>query len=128
MPAEDRSFSEVFQDILRNVQDIVRSEVRLAKTEIREDVVAAKSSAVVLGGGSLMAIFAILFLLLALVYALALVTPNWAAALIVGAALAVVATLMLTAGLRRFKQIHPIPERTVETIKENVEWAKQQVK
>ena len=78
----------------------------------------------------LTAIFAVLFFLLTVVYALALVMPSWswAAALIVGAALAVVATLMLTAGVRRFKQIHPTPERTVETIKENVEWAKQQAK
>jgi uncharacterized membrane protein YqjE len=128
MPAEDRSFSDVFQDILHNVQDIVRSEVRLAKTEIREEVGEAKSSAVMLGGGALTAIFALLFLLLTLAYALALVMPSWAAALIVGAALAVIATLMLITGRRRFKQIHPTPGRTVETIKENVEWAKQQVK
>jgi uncharacterized membrane protein YqjE len=128
MPAEDRSFSDVFQDILHNVQDIVRSEVRLAKTEIREEVGEAKSAAVMLGGGALTSIFALLFFLLTLVYALALVMPSWAAALIVGAALAVIATLMLITGRRRFKQIHPTPERTVETIKENVEWAKQQVK
>ena len=128
MPAEDRSFSDVFQDILHNVQDIVRSEVRLAKTEIREEVGEAKSAAVMLGGGALTSIFALLFFLLTLVYALALVMPSWTAALVVGAALAVIATLMLITGRRRFKQIHPTPERTVETIKENVEWAKQQVK
>ena len=46
MAAEDRSFSDVVQDILRNVQEIVRSEVRLAKTEIREEAVKAK----ILGG------------------------------------------------------------------------------
>jgi len=81
-----------------------------------------------LGAGALTAIFAIVFLLLMIVYALALVVPTWAAALIVGAALTVLAILMLKAGVRRFKQIHPTPERTVETIKENIEWAKQQAK
>jgi hypothetical protein len=54
--------------------------------------------------------------------------PSWAAALIVGTALAVVAGMTLAAGLKRFKQIHPTPERTVETIKEKVEWAKQHTK
>jgi uncharacterized membrane protein YqjE len=116
------------QDILRNVQEILRSEVRLAKTEIREEAAKAKSSAALLAVGAVTAIFAILFLLLMIVYMLGLVMPRWTAALIVGAALAVVASLMLTAGTRRFKQIHPTPERTVETIKENVEWAKQQAK
>jgi uncharacterized membrane protein YqjE len=128
MAAGDRSLSGVLQDIVRNVQEIVRSEVRLAKTEILEEAAKAKSSTLLLGAGAVSAIFAILFLLLMIVYALALVVPSWTAALIVGAALAVVASVMLTAGVRRFKQIHPTPERTVETLKENVEWAKQHTK
>ena len=128
MAPEDRSIANVLQDILRNVQEIVRSEVRLAKTEIREEAAKTKSSAVLLGTGAVTAIFALLFLLLMIVYMLGLVMPSWIAALIVGAALAVVASVMLTAGIRRFKQIHPTPERTVEIIKENVEWAKQQAK
>ena len=128
MAAEDRSFSDVVQAILGNVQEIVRSEVRLAKIEIGEEAAKAKSSTLLLGAGAVTAIFAMLFFLLMIVYALTLVIPSWAAALIVGAALAVVASVMLTAGVRRFKQIHPTPERTVETIKENVEWAKQHTK
>ena len=43
MAAADRSFSDVLQDIIGNVQEMVRSEVRLAKTEIREQVVTSKS-------------------------------------------------------------------------------------
>ncbi len=85
MAAGDRSFSDIFQDVVRNVQDIVRSEVRLAKTEIREEVVKTKSSTVLLGTGGVTALFAVFFLLLTIVYALALVMPSWAATLIVGA-------------------------------------------
>ena len=128
MAAGDRSLSDVFQDIVRNVQEIVRSEVRLAKTEIREEAAKAKSAMLLLGAGAVTAIFAILFLLLMIVHALALVMPNWAAALIVGAALAVVAGVTLPAGIKRFKQIPPTPARTVGTIKEKVEWAKQPTK
>ena len=128
MAAGDRSLSDVFQDIIRNVQEIVRSEVRLAKTEIREEAVKAKSSMLLLGVGGVTALFAMLFLLVTIVYALALVMPSWAAALIVGTVLAVVASVVLMAGMKRFKQIHPTPERTVETIKENVEWVKQRTK
>ena len=72
--------------------------------------------------------FALLFLLLMIVYALSMIIPNWAAALIVAVGLAVVSGGSLSAGLKRFKQIHPAPERTVESLKENVEWAKQQTK
>ena len=128
MSAVDRSFSDILQSIVRNVQEIVRSEVRLAKIEIREEAVKAKSVSLFLGTGAVIAIFAILFLLLTIIYALALVIPIWAAALIVGVALAVTASMMFMAGVRRFKQIHATPERTVESVKENLVWAKQHTK
>src|ERR1700682_3918892 len=67
MAAGDRSLSDVFQDIIRNVQEIVRSEVRLAKTEIREEAARAKSPTLLLGAGVVTAIFAMLFLLLMIV-------------------------------------------------------------
>jgi uncharacterized membrane protein YqjE len=124
----DRSFSDVFQDIVRNLQEIVRSEVRLAKTEIREEAVKAKSSATLLGGGAVTGLFAVLFFLLTILYALVRVMPDWAAAMVVGAVLAVIAGITLSAGTKQLKVIHPTPERTVETIKENVEWVKQQSK
>ena len=126
--AAERSFADVLQGIIHNVQDIVRSEVRLAKTEVREEVVKAKAALLLLGAGAVTGLFAILFLLLMIVSALALVLPNWAAALIVGVALAVAAGILLSGGVKSFQKIHPTPERTVETIKENIQWAKQQTK
>jgi len=128
MAAYERPISEVFQDIVRNIQEIVRSEVRLAKTEIREEAFKAKSAGLMLGAGAVTAIFATGFLLLTIVYALTLVMPNWAAALVVAVVTALIAAGLLTAGRSQLKQIHPSPERTVETIKENVQWARQQTK
>ena len=72
--------------------------------------------------------FTIFFFLLTIVYALARVMPNWTAALIVAAVLGVVAGMMLTAGMKGFKHLHRTPVRTIETIQENVRWAKQQTK
>src|ERR1700683_4246768 len=83
MAAGNRSFSDVFQDIVRNFQESVRSEVRLAKTEIREEAVKVKSSAILLGGSVVTGLFAILFFLLMITYALVLVMPKWAASLVV---------------------------------------------
>jgi uncharacterized membrane protein YqjE len=128
MPANERSTSEVLQDIIRNIQEIVRSEVRLAKIEIRDEASKAKSATQLIAAGAVTATFALLFLLLTVFYALAVVMSFWAAALIVGFVLSIIAGVTLSAGIKRFKQIHPTPERTVETIKENVEWAKQQTK
>jgi len=128
MSAEGRSLSDVFQNIVRNVQEIVRSEIRLAKTEVREEIIEAKSATLLLATGIGACIFAILFLLLSLVYGLATVIPSWAAALAVGVGLALAATLTLIASTRRFKQLTPTPQHTVESIKENIAWAKQRTK
>ena len=56
MAAGDRSLSEVLQDIIHNVQEIVRSEVRLAETEIREEAAKAKSSTLWITAGAVTAI------------------------------------------------------------------------
>lgn len=124
----ERSFAELFQDILANVQEIIRSEFRLAKAEVREEAVKARRSVSMLGAGVFIGLYALGFLLLAAVYGLETVVPSWLAALIVGAAIAVAATVLLSIGRNRLKQVHPVPEKTVATLKENVQWAKHQVR
>lgn len=121
---EERSLSTVLQDIVGNVQEIVRSEVSLAKAELRQEAGKALSSGGWLAAGGVSGLFAALFLLLAAACALALVMPQWAAVLIVAVVLALASAVSLSVGVRRLKAVHPTPERTVETIKENVEWVK----
>ena len=124
----ERSFAELFQDIVANVQEIIRSEFRLAKAEVREEAAKAGRSVSMLGAGVVIGLYALGFLLLAAVYGLETVVPSWLAALIVGAAIATAATVLLSMGRNRLKQVHPIPEKTVATLKENVQWAKHQVR
>ncbi len=123
--AEDRTIAEVLQDILRNVQEIVRSEVRLAKTEIRDEAAHAASSALWLAAGAVGALSAWMLLLWAAVFALATSMSMWVATLVIAVVLAMIASALLIIGVGRFRRIQPIPERTVETLKENLEWVKQ---
>jgi cytochrome c biogenesis protein CcdA len=95
---------------------------------VREEVTKAQSAALLMVVGALCGIFTMFFLLLAALYALTFVVPNWAAALIIAAVLTAVAAITMIAGIKQLKRVHPAPEKTVETIKENVKWAKQQVK
>lgn len=127
MVAGIRSIPEILQDVLTNIQDIVRAEVRLAKAELDEELNRARSAGVLIGTGAVAAIFSALFLLLACVYVLGLVMPNWAAALIVAAAVGAAAVVTLTLGLKRFKTIQAAP-KTAASLKENVRWAKQLTK
>jgi hypothetical protein len=68
-----------------------------------------------------------LFVLLAIVYALSLVMAAWAAALVVGVGIGVVAALCVGLGMKKFKAIRGAP-KTATTMKENLQWAKQLTK
>lgn len=126
--AEIRSFAEVLQDILHNIQEIVRSEMRLVKVEIRDEAFEAGSSALWITAGAVAALGSSMFLSWTAVYAMALFMSMWVATLVVAVALAGVAGVLLAVGRRRFKRLRPIPERTVETLKENLEWMKPSTK
>jgi hypothetical protein len=127
MAVGNRSIPEILQDVLTNFQDIVRAEMRLAKAELTEELSAARSGGILVGVGAVAAIFSALFLLLACVYALGRVMPNWAAALVVAAAIGLAAAVTLSLGLKRFKTIQAAP-KTAASIQENVRWAKELAK
>ena len=124
MAASIRSIPEILKDVLTNIQDIVRAEVRLAKAELGEELSSARSGGLLIGVGAVAAIFSALFLLLACMYVLGRVMPNWAAALIVAAAVGVAAAVTLGIGLKRFKTIQAAP-KTSASLQENVRWAKE---
>lgn len=124
----DRSLADVFEDILKNVQEIIRAEVRLARVEIQEEAARAISSVVWVVAGVVTAAFAVAFVLWAITYAIGLVWPMWAASLIVAVLLAIAAAVLLRAGKARFKRVSPTPERTLETMKENVAWVRQSIR
>lgn len=121
----DRSVSDVLQDIVRHVQEIVRSEVRLARVEIRDEAGRAASSAIWIAAGVAGALSAWMFLLWTLVYLLATRMSIWAATLAITIVLATVAGALIIGGIRRLKRIQPVPQRTIESVKENLEWMKQ---
>jgi uncharacterized membrane protein YqjE len=123
----NRSIAEVFQDIIGNVQELIRSEFRLAKAETREEVTKAAKSSVVLGAGVVLAVYATGFLLLTIMYALEITLPPWLSALIVAVGVMIIAMAAVGIGRKRMKQVH-MPEKTIETVKENVEWAKQRIR
>ena len=124
----ERSMTEVLQDIVADVQQIIRSEVLLAKTEIKEEATQAAKAGGLLAVGAVTAFYALGFLLLFCVYLLGVVIVPWAAALIVGVTVAIAAGVLLSTGIKRIKQVSPTPQRTVDSLKENVQWVKDQTK
>jgi len=118
------SLKQLIQQALSTIQEILRSEVRLAKVEIKETGKKAAKSGAVLGGGVALGLYALGLLLLAAAFALWLLVPLWLAFLLLSAAVGVVATGLILTGRRRILQVQPVPEKTVATVKENLEWPK----
>ena len=125
----ERSVPEVFQDIIGNVREILRSEVRLATAELKHEAGTAARATVMFLAGVIFGIFALGFLLLALAYGLATLFASWwIGAIIVGGALAVIALALLGIGRGRMRRVRPAPQRTIRTVKENLDWDKSRSK
>jgi uncharacterized membrane protein YqjE len=122
------SIADLLQGVIGNVQGIIRSEVRLAKAEVREEATSAGKAAGMLAVGAVLGAYAVGLLLLTIVYALNGPLPDWLAALIVFAVVAIAAAVLAKIGLDRIKQVSPKPEQTIDSIKEDVQWVKQQTR
>lgn len=122
----DTSVASLLGGIVGDAQELVRKEIALARQEIREEITSAKDAGIQLAiAGAVLAVGGLLLVLM-LAQALAdlLNWPTWAGYGIVGVVLAIVGYIMLSSAQKRMKQINPVPEKTVETMKENVEWIK----
>jgi hypothetical protein len=123
-----RSVPEVLQDIVGNIQEIIRSEFRLAKAEVKQEASQAAPPLKMIVAGAAIGFYALGFLLFTAVMGLATMMATWLAALIVGGVLGLIALVLMTSASKRLKQVNTVHERTIETMKENVQWAKNQIK
>lgn len=127
-PRMQRSVPEVLEDIATNLAQIIQAEFRLAKVELQQGTEKLARPGATLGAGVALAFYGLGFLLLAAVYALSLVMAGWLAALIVGSVLAVLAGILISAGKQKLKWRNFTPDKTIRTLQENAQWAKQQIK
>ena len=102
-PSNGRPFAEIFRDIVSHIAEIVRAEIRLATLELKEDVASLKMAAIAIAVGTILAGYGLVFILLSLVAALAVVWPAWLAALAVGLGVAVIGGIVIKVGINRLK-------------------------
>ncbi|WP_225636318.1 phage holin family protein [Streptomyces solaniscabiei] len=120
----DRSVSHLLSTVTADLQTLFRQEVELAKAEVRDEASRAGKAAGMFGGAGFAGYMVLLFLSLAAVLGLANVIDGGWAALVVAAVWGVVAAVLYQKGRTRMSAVSPKPERTVETMKENAEWAR----
>ena len=121
----DRPIGELLKQLANETTTLVRQELDLAKAEMREKAGKAGPGFGMWGAAGLTALLALGSLSAFLILALDGVMPNWLAALIVGLVYAAVAGVLYASGKQRVEEAgSPVPEKTIETVKEDVEWAK----
>ena len=125
---QERSIGELFGQLSQDMTLLVRQEIQLARTEMSDKLSRLAANLVSVAAGGFVAYLGGLALVAAVILALRdLANISLAvSALIVGAVLAVIGWVMLQRGLKEMKRVDLAPRRTVETLKDDVQWAKEQ--
>jgi hypothetical protein len=123
---ERESLGELVAATTRDLSALMRTEVELAKTEIKEEVAEAGRAGAMIGAGALVGYLALLLLLLAAAWGIAEALDPWAGLLIVGIITAGVAAVLVSIGRKKLAAVEAAPN-TIETLQEDVQWAKQQL-
>ena len=124
---EGESLGDLFSRLTEDLSRLVRDEVELAKVEISQTVENVKTAGLSIGIAGVLGLMAFVLLSFAAAWGLAEVVPAGVAFLIVGGAYGLVDLALVALGRQRVKAVKPMPEQTVETLKEDVAWAKQQM-
>ena len=123
----DRPVGELLKQLSEETTTLVKQELELAKAEMAEKGKQAGTGAGLFGGAGVTGLLALIALTLTLIYLLGTAMEDWIAALIVTALWGAVAGVLALTGKKKLQEAGPpVPEQTVETVKEDVEWAKTQ--
>jgi uncharacterized membrane protein YqjE len=121
----DRPIGELLKELANETTTLVRQELDLAKAEMREKAGKAGPGFGMWGAAGVTGLLALGTLTAFLILALDGAMPNWLAALIVGLVYAAIAGVLYVRGKQRVEEAgSPVPEKTIETVKEDVQWAK----
>jgi hypothetical protein len=121
----ERPIGEVAKELTSDLSLLMRQEIELAKAEMAQKGRTAAPGLGMFGGAGIVGLCAAGAITAFLVLVFSLFLPDWTAALIVGAVLAAIAYTLVRQGKERVAEAgKPVPEQTIETVKEDVEWAK----
>ena len=123
----EASLGELFAELTREVSTLVRQEVQLAKTEMTQKAGAAARGSAALAVAALLTFVGFQALIAAAIIGLALYVEWWLAAVVVGVVLLVAGGILLMSGLAKLKaSADMVPHATIETLKEDAQWMKEQ--
>ena len=124
MRAEDRSLSELLSEVTSELGTLFRQEVELARVETSEQVSRAAKAGGMLGAAAVIGFLDLILFSFAAAWALSEIVPEGVAFLIVAVLFAIVAGVLAVAGKKRLASVNPVPNQTVQTLKTDVQVAK----
>jgi xanthine/uracil permease len=125
---DERSLGDLFSDLSRETTTLVRKEVQLAKAELTQSATEAARGIGMLVAGGAVAYAGLLFLLLAIVFGLIEAGWDaWLSALVVGLVVVAIGAVLVLRARESLKPANLAPQKTVETLKEDAAWAKEQI-
>src|SRR5215216_7832545 len=125
----ERPLPELLKQLSEQTTRLVRQELELAKAELTQKGKQAGAGAGLFGTAGAIGLAALGALTACFILALNAVMPAWLAALIVAVVYGIIAFVLVKQGQARIKRATPpVPEQTIETVKEDVEWAKTQMR
>jgi predicted phage tail protein len=127
-PMENRPLGDLFSDLASDMSNLVRQEVNLAKLEVTQKAKYLGRNVGYLVVGGAVAYAGLLAVIAAIIMLLNRFMPAWGAALLVGVVVALIAWLLIGKAMSALQQADLTPKETVETLKEDATWMKQQIK
>ena len=129
-PRSERSLGELFSDLTSQLGQLVHKEVELARTELTANVVRTGRNASLIGAGGVVVHAGFLALVAAVIALLvsAFDLDVWVGALIVALVLFVAGFALIQRGRSQLEAGSLAPTRTIETLKDDAEWAKDQTR
>lgn len=121
-------FTDIVRGLLDDTQRLIRDEIALARSEVRQNIKSAVAGAAVLAIGGVFAVVGFIYVALMAVFLISLVLPAWLAALIIGFFLLIVGGIMLLVGMNMLSKATAKPEETIETLREDREWLRRQMR
>ncbi len=124
---DERSIGDLFTELATETGTLVRQEMALAQAELIYKATKAGKSIGFLAVGGAVAFTAALAITAAVILLLSIWIPAWLSALIVGLAIGISAYFIVTSALADLRTTDPLPRETIETIKEDARWLKNEV-
>ena len=125
---ENKPLGDLFSDLASDLSELVRKEVELARLEVGQKVKRVGKNVGYLVVGGAVAFAAMLAIIAAIIMLLDKVMPAWGAALLVGLVVAGIGWLLIGKATAALQETDLTPQQTVETLKEDAAWVKQQIK